>query len=53
MSTSKTNKDQFLNITIVKELRDYSKDPYFVKKAEEAKAFIKKHGIPEDFKKKK
>lgn len=41
------------NVTIVKELRDYSKDPYFRKKAEEAKEFIKKHGIPESFKKKK
>jgi len=49
MSTSKTNNDQFLNITIVKELRDYSKDPYFVKKAEEAKEFLKKHGLPKSY----
>jgi hypothetical protein len=26
--------------------RDYSNEPYFVKKAEKAAAFIKKHGLP-------
>lgn len=41
------------NIIIVKEMRDYSKDPYFIKKAEDARAFIEKHGLPESFKKKK
>jgi|GEM_PF-511005 len=39
-------------ITIVKNMRDYSKDPYFVKKFEEAKIFLKKHPIPERFKNK-
>jgi hypothetical protein len=41
------------DITIVPKLRDYSKDPFVMKKAEEAKEFIKKYGIPESFKKKK
>jgi hypothetical protein len=55
MSATTSNKDQYqpLKITIVKELRDYSKDPFFIKKREEAIKFIEKHGIPEDFKKKK
>ncbi|WP_316794105.1 hypothetical protein [Pedobacter frigoris] len=29
-------------------MRDYSKDPYFVKKAEEAKVFLEKAGLPAD-----
>lgn len=41
------------NITVVKRMRDYSKDPYFIKKHEEAKAFIKKYGLPERGKKRK
>jgi hypothetical protein len=49
MSASTTTKIQPLQITIVKELRDYSKDPYFVKKAEEAKEFLKKHGLPKSY----
>lgn len=40
-------------VTIVPKLRDYSKDPTIIKRAEEAKEFIKKYGIPESFKEKK
>jgi hypothetical protein len=32
---------------------DYSKHPLVIKKAKEAKEFLKKYGIPESFKKKK
>jgi hypothetical protein len=63
MSATPTIEDYTTNIIIVKELRDYSKDPFFIKKKEEAikfirehglpKSYIEKHGIPEDFKKKK
>jgi hypothetical protein len=55
MSATISNKDQYqpLKITIVKELRDYSNDPFVKRKREEAIKFIGKHGIPEDFKKKK
>lgn len=35
-------------ITIDPNMRDYSKDPFFVKKAEKARAFIAKHGLPKD-----
>ena len=52
MSSSAINKIQ-TNVTIVKELRDYSKEPVIRKKVEEAKKIIKKYGIPESFKKKK
>lgn len=40
------------NIIIVEKMRDYSNDPFFKKKAEKAKAFLEKHGIPDSFKKK-
>lgn len=48
-----TSKIGQLQVTIVKELRDYSKHPLVIKKREEAIRFLKEHGIPESFKKKK
>ena len=48
-----TKKEQSGNVTIVKKMRDYSNEPAFKKKAENAIKFLKKHGIPESFKKKK
>ena len=45
-------KSQSDNIIIVKKMRDYSNDPFFKKKAEEARVFLKKHPLPESFKKK-
>ncbi|WP_158085500.1 hypothetical protein [Niastella vici] len=53
MPAASIKKDQINNITIVKKLRDYSNDPVFKKKAEDAIKFLKKHGLPESFKKKK
>lgn len=41
------------NVAIVKKMQDYSKDPAFKKKAENAVAFLKKNGIPKAFKKNK
>lgn len=29
-------------------VKDYGNDPFFVKKAEESKAFLEKHGIPKE-----
>lgn len=46
-----TKKDQTINISIVKKMRDYSNEPAFKKKAEKAIKFLKKHGLPESFKK--
>jgi hypothetical protein len=31
-------------------VRDYSNDPFFVKKAKAAEVFIKTHGLPPSFK---
>ena len=36
-----------LRVTVSSEVKDYSKDPYFVKKAEEARKFLEKHPVPE------
>jgi hypothetical protein len=33
-------------------MRDYSKEPYFVEKHERARSFIAKHGVPKDWVKK-
>lgn len=40
-------------IVVVKKMRDYSKEPAFIKKAEDTAAFIKKHPLPDSFTKKK
>lgn len=39
----KSNKD---GLIIVKKMRNYDKDPFFIKKAERAKAIIEKYGHP-------
>ncbi|WP_143167266.1 hypothetical protein [Mucilaginibacter sp. OK098] len=39
------------NAIISDKVKDRSNDPYFVKKAEEAKAFLHKHPLPEHLKK--
>lgn len=46
--TTKVQKE--FTMTCDPNMPDYSKDPFFVKKAEKARAFIEKHGI--DVKKK-
>lgn len=33
-------------VIVVKKLRNYDNDPYFIKKAEKAKALIEKYGHP-------
>jgi hypothetical protein len=45
-------KEKSSNVTVVKKLKDYSKQPAFKKKAEKAIAFLKKHGLPNAFTKK-
>ncbi len=40
------NKKEETIITIDPNMRDYTKDPFFVKKAKKARAFIAKHGLP-------
>lgn len=48
MSATKKKKKE-PTFTIVNEMRNYSEDPFFKKKTEAAKAFLKKHPIPESF----
>ncbi|MDP4132245.1 MAG: hypothetical protein Q8939_18965 [Bacteroidota bacterium] len=45
---AKTKKKYEAQITIDPDMPDYSNDPYFVKKNEEATAFLKKHGLPDE-----
>ncbi len=33
---------------ISNEVTDYSKDPFFIKKAEESQKFLEEHGFPEE-----
>ncbi|MEJ0103987.1 MAG: hypothetical protein WDO19_16110 [Bacteroidota bacterium] len=40
------------NVTEVKEMRDYSKEPVFKKKTDDVAAFLRKQGLPKAFKKK-
>jgi hypothetical protein len=41
-----TTKKTSLKVVIVKKMKDYSKEPFFIKKAEDAKAILKKYGLP-------
>ncbi|HVY73300.1 MAG TPA: hypothetical protein VG890_00630 [Puia sp.] len=45
----KLKKKYNADITIDPNMRDYSKDPFFVKKAAEAEATLKKYGLPKEF----
>ena len=45
-------KSDKVNITVKKNMKDYSNEPSFVKKAEKATAFFKKHGLPKSISKK-
>lgn len=47
-----TKKSTSVSVTVVKKMKDYSQDPFFKKKAERAKAFLAKHPLPEEPKKK-
>jgi hypothetical protein len=52
MSKANYNKED-IGITVVHNMRDYSKDPFILKKVEQARAFIAKHGLPKEGKRKK
>ena len=52
MSIVSKKKRKSNKIIIVEKMRDYSNDPVFKKKAEDARIFLKKHPLPESFKKK-
>lgn len=44
----KTVKRQYAG-TVNPNLKSYANDPFFLKKAEQAKEFLRKHGVPEGF----
>lgn len=46
-------KDSQLKITIINNMPDYGKDPYFVKKLEKARTALDKIGVPKGWAKKK
>jgi hypothetical protein len=53
MQATKTKKSTNNDVVIVKKMKDYSKEPAIIKKAEAADAFIKKNGLPQFLKKAK
>jgi hypothetical protein len=48
MNTTATRKRLKAGLYLDPNMRDYSKDPLVMKKLESARAFIAKHGLPED-----
>lgn len=51
---NKKKENKNTSATIVSDkVKDYGNDPYFVKKADESKAFLEKHGFPEQLMPKK
>jgi hypothetical protein len=46
MPTQTPKKSTNTDVVIVKKMRDYSKEPAIIKKADEMKAFLKKNGAP-------
>ncbi|MDP9079834.1 MAG: hypothetical protein M3O71_20585 [Bacteroidota bacterium] len=53
MSTvKKAVQDTLQQDVISDKVRDYTNEPYFVKKAEKAKEFLRQHPIPERYLKK-
>ena len=44
----RTDKKHELVVTVDPNIPDFSKSPYIIKKVERARAFIAKHGLPED-----
>ena len=48
-NTSKKKVSGKAKVATDKTIKDYTNDPYFVKKREIASAFLKKAGLPESF----
>jgi hypothetical protein len=44
----KQNKSKPSKINRAKKVKDYGNDPFFVKKAEESRTFLEKHGFPKE-----
>lgn len=46
MNKTKNNLSETPKVIISSSVRDYGNDPYFIKKADESKIFLEKHGFP-------
>ncbi len=44
----KNQKKVAINAIISSDVKDYGNDPFFIKKANESKDFLEKHGFPEE-----
>jgi hypothetical protein len=44
----KKNRKVKINAKISSGVKDYGNDPFFIKKANESKTFLEKHGFPEE-----
>lgn len=49
MSKKQTNNNNQPQITVDPNMRDYSKEPAFIKAKERAVAFLEKHPLPKEF----
>ena len=47
MKNTQKQKRPSLGVTVVKDMRDYSKEPVFVKKKEAMIALLEKYGLPD------
>jgi hypothetical protein len=50
MDSNEKNKDvkKFGNAIISDKVKDYGNDPFFIKKAQDSKEFLEKHGFPKE-----
>lgn len=48
LSKKKEQKKVAITAIISSNVKDYSNDPFFIKKADDSKAFLEKHGFPEE-----
>jgi hypothetical protein len=49
MTKEKHSQKLHSNATISSNVRDYGSEPFFVKKADDSKKFLEKHGFPKAF----
>jgi hypothetical protein len=47
-TNGKSSKSKRSKIKSTKKVKDYGNDPFFVKKGEESRAFLEKHGFPKE-----
>ena len=48
VATKKQGSSKPSKVKISNKVKNYGNDPYFVKKANESKAFLEKHGFPKE-----